>query len=190
VELAGRALGLAPQDEWAHSFMAKALSEAQRYEEAVGEAERALEINPSLSVAIARLGELYVLLGRPEQGIEKCRLALRLNPRNPTNFWRHSSIALAHFLTGDHEAMLQEARRVHSWRPDFLRGPILMAAALGALERPAEARQAVAAAQALWPALDVATVIPRFMPRIARDADHDRLLALLRTAGLPEHAQG
>ena len=186
VELAGRALGLAPQDEWAHSFMAKALSEAQRYDEAVGEAERALEINPSLSVAIARLGELHALLGRPEMAIEKCRLALKLNPRNPTNFWRHSSIALAHFLTGDHESMLQEARRVHSWRPDFLRGPILMAAALAALERPAEARQALTAAQALWPALDLEIVVPRFMPRFARDADHQRLLDLLRAAGLPE----
>jgi tetratricopeptide (TPR) repeat protein len=190
VELAGRALGLAPHDEWAHSFMAKALSEAQRYDEAVGEAEQALEINPSLSVAIARLGELFALLGRPESAIEKCRLALKLNPRNPTNFWRHSSIALAHFLTGDHEAMLQEARRVHSWRPDFLRGPLLMAAALAALDRPAEARRASAAAHALWPALDLEIVVPRFMPRFARDADHQRLLDLLRAAGLPERHAG
>ena len=185
LELAGRGLGLAPQDEWAHSFMAKALSEAQRYDEAVGEAERALEINPSLSVAIARLGELFALQGRPEAAIEKCRLAIKLNPRNPTNFWRHSSMALAHFTSGDHEAMLQEARRVHSWRPDFLRGPILMAAALAALERPAEARTAIAAAQALWPKLDLETVVPRFMPRFASDADHNRLLELLRVAGLP-----
>ena len=32
----------------------------------------------------------------------------KLNPRNPTNFWRHSSIALAHFIAEDYAEMLEE----------------------------------------------------------------------------------
>jgi TolB-like protein/Tfp pilus assembly protein PilF len=186
LELARKALALGPEDEWAHSFMAKAYSEANRLQEAIEEAERALEINPSLSVAIARLGECYALLGESEKAIEHCRLALKLNPRNPTNFWRHSSIALALFAAEDFEAVLHEARRVQAWRPDFLRGPILTAAALAALERPEEATVAVAACLSLRPELTVNTVVPRFMPRFARAADHARLLNLLRKAGLPD----
>jgi hypothetical protein len=39
---------------------------------------------------------------------------------------------------------------------------------------------------ALRPDLTVGGVVPRFMLRFARDADHTRLLALLRKAGLPD----
>ena len=185
LELAQKALELNLDDEWACSFMANALSEANRLEEAVKAAERALEINPSFLAAIARLGELQALLGQPEAAIENCRLALKLNPRNPANFWRHSSIALAHFVAGNYELMLQEARRVQAWRSDFLRGPILVAVALAALERSAEVAEAVAVALDHWPALTVDTVVPRFLPRFARVSDHDRLLDLLGKAGLP-----
>ena len=186
IDLAQAALGLNPEDEWAHAFMAEALSEAGRLAEALGEAERALEINPSLSVAVGRLGELHALMGRPETAVEHCRLALQLNPRDPTSFWWRSSLALAHFVAGDHEAMLHEARRVQGWRPDFLRGPLLMAAALAALDRPEEAGSAIAAAREVRPDLALENVVPHFLPRFARDDDHRKLLELLRAAGLPE----
>src|SRR5262249_17455427 len=47
-------------------------------------------------------------LGRAEEAVEMCRLALQLNPRDPYNYWRHSYIALAHFVAADYEAALQE----------------------------------------------------------------------------------
>ena len=54
------------------------------------------------------------------------------------------------------------------------------AAAAAALDDAGEARSAVGNC------LTVGTVVPHFMLRFARDADHERLLALLRKAGLPD----
>ena len=130
-----------------------------------------LKMSPAPRVTIVGLGD-YVDRGSDSRGVIERAIGLR----------REFD---AVFIRGNHEAMLQEARRVHSWRPDFLRGPILMAAALAALERPAEARQAIGTAQALWPKLNLDTVVPRFMPRFSSDLHHDRLLELLRAAGLP-----
>jgi hypothetical protein len=49
-----------------------------------------------------------------------------------------------------------------------------------------EARAAVDYCLAERPDLRIGGVAPDFMLRFARDEDHQRLLALLRRAGLPE----
>jgi hypothetical protein len=89
-------------------------------------------------------------------------------------------------VAADYEAALQEAAKVARWRPDFLRGPLLWAAAAAALERPDEARAAIERCLAQQSDLRLGNVVPHFLLRFARDEDHERLLALLRKAGLPE----
>jgi hypothetical protein len=111
---------------------------------------------------------------------------LRLNPRDPSNFWCHSAIATAHFVAADYEAALDEAKKIARWRPDFLRGPLLWAAAAAALDRPDEARGAMERCLAQQHDLRIGNVVPHFLLRFARDEDHERLLTMLRKAGLPE----
>ncbi|NJM90892.1 MAG: tetratricopeptide repeat protein, partial [Myxococcales bacterium] len=71
--------------------------------QAAGEiaSKRAIEINPNFSAAFAELGRKYALLGQPEEAIQACQTALRLNPRDPTNFEFHTSLAMAYFVAGD-----------------------------------------------------------------------------------------
>jgi tetratricopeptide (TPR) repeat protein len=163
---------------WAHM-------EAGRLEDALAECNCALEINPSCSMALSSLGACLGLLGRPREAIEACQLALKLNPRDPSNFWRHSYIAVAHFVAADYEAALREGRDVARSRP-HLQSAILWAAAAAALGKADQARSAVENCLAQRPDLSVGCVVPGVLLRFARNEDHERLLALLRKAGLPE----
>jgi tetratricopeptide (TPR) repeat protein len=186
IDLAQTAARLAPRDEYSHWMMAFAYAEAGRLEDAVVECELGLAVNPNWSALLADMGDYLAFLGRSNKAIEVCRLALRLNPRDPSNFWRHSSIATAHFVAADYSDALEEGKRVAQWHPNFLRGAIVWAAAAAALDRMDDARVAVAHCLAQRPDLRVRNIVPHFMMRFSRDDDHERLLAMLRKAGLPE----
>jgi adenylate cyclase len=57
--------------------------------------ERALALNPNYDLVVVQQGELLTWLGRPEEGIEWIRKAMRLNPHHPERFWSH--LGKAHF---------------------------------------------------------------------------------------------
>ncbi|MGH6927794.1 MAG: hypothetical protein ACREEV_05725, partial [Dongiaceae bacterium] len=188
LELAKAALRLAPGDEYAHLVMAWAWAYAAgRFEEAIAECERGLEINPNCSVILGNLGFYLATLGRSQEAIDACRLALRLNPRDPSNFWRQYAIAVAHFAAADYSAALWDSRRIARSRP-HLPSAIIWAASAAALEKADDARSAVEYCLARRPNLIVDSVAPNFMLRFARDGDHERLLELLRKAGLPSES--
>jgi TolB-like protein len=186
-ELARTALRLALNDEYAHLVMAYAHAFAAdgQLEEAIAECERGLEINPNCSILYGNIGAYISALGRPQEAIEACRLALKLNPRDPSNYWRHYYIAVAHFVAGDYEACLRESKRICRSR-QFLASGIIWASAAAALGDAKGARAAVDYCLGERPDLRVRNVAPTFMLRFARDEDHERLMALLRKAGLPE----
>lgn len=184
--LAKAALRLAPRDEYAHLIMAWAwaYTERGRLEEAIAECERGLEINPNCSLLLGNIGAYLAALGRPQEAIEACRLSLQLNPRDPSNFWRRHAIAVAHFAAADYSAALQESKRIARSRP-HLPSSIIWAASAAALGKTDEARAAVEDCLTQRPELRADSVIPGML-RFARDEDHERLLTLLRKAGLPE----
>jgi adenylate cyclase len=183
LELARTALRLAPGDEYAHWVMAGAYAQAGRIEDAVAECELGLEINPNCSTILQRLGTCLAGLGRAEEAIKACQLAIQLDPRSPQNFWRHSHIALAHFVAGDYEAALQGSKNVVRSQP-HLQSAIIWAAAAAALGKAEEAQTAVESCLAQKPDLRIDRVLGILL--FARDQDNERLLALLRKAGLPE----
>ena len=186
MELGRTALRLAPNDELAHLAMAWAWAYAPgRLEDAIAECERGLEINPNSSLILANLGSYLAALGRSEELIAASRHALRLNPRDPSNFWRHYAIAVAEFAAGNNAAALEGSRRIARSRWHVPSG-ILWAAAAAALDDAEEARRAVEYCLSQRPDLTIGRVVPDFMLRFARDTDHQRLMTLLGKAGLPE----
>jgi tetratricopeptide (TPR) repeat protein len=164
--------------------MALAHAEAGQLEDAIAECEGGLEINPNCSLILGELGNYFALLGRSQEAIEMCRLTLRLNPSDPSNFWHHFTIATAHFAAADYEAALRECQKIARARA-HLQSAVIWAAAAAGLSRPEEARAAVAHCLAQRPDLCIGKVVPDVLPRFARDEDHQRLLELLRQAGLP-----
>jgi len=186
MELARTALRLAPHDERAHLVMAWAWAYAAtgRLQEAIAECERGLEINPNSSLILGNLGAYLAAIGKPREAIEACRRALQLNPRDPSNFWRHYAMAAAHFAAADYVAALDQAKKTALSRP-HLQSAIIWAASAAALGESGEARVAIENCLAQRPDLTVQSVVPHYMLRYARNSDHERLLTMLRKAGLP-----
>lgn len=187
MELARTALRLAPHDERAHLVMAWAWAYAAtgRLQEAIAECERGLEINPNSSLILGNLGAYLAAIGKPREAIETCQRALQLNPRDPSNFWRHYAMAAAHFAAANYVAALDQAKKTALSRP-HLQSAIIWAASAAALDESDEARAAIENCLAQRPDLTVQSVVPHFMLRYARNSDHERLLTMLRKAGLPD----
>ena len=186
LELARHAVGLDPRDPYSHWIMAFAYAEAGDLDKAIFECEVGLEINPNWMPLLADMGDYLAFRGQPKKALKKCRKALRRSRRDPSNFWRHSSIATVHFVVKRNTRALKSAKKVDQLHPEFPRGPILWAAAAAALHRMDKAKAAVACCLARWPRMRVTNVVPDFIMRFARPKDTDRLLDLLRKAGLPE----
>src|SRR5262249_15360814 len=148
-------------------------AESDQLEDAVAECERGLEINPSCSGLVAEMGAYLAALGRSEEAIEARRLALKLNPRDPSNFWRHFNIALAQFVAMDYEAAFQGSRKVARSRP-HMQSAIVWAASAAALGKDEEARMAVEECLAQRPDLRIATIMRDFI-LFARAEDRERL---------------
>ena len=68
----------------------------------------------------------------------------------------------------------------------FLASGVMWAAAVAGPSDAKEAGAAVAYCLAERPDLRLGSVAANFMLRFSRDQDHERLLALLRKAGLPD----
>ena len=90
-----RALALDDNDADVHRILAavhvnnNALTTARYHQ------ERALALNPNYDLVVVQQGELLTWLGRPEEGIDWIRKAMRLNPHHPERFWSH--LGKAHF---------------------------------------------------------------------------------------------
>ncbi len=88
------ALTLDDNDCDVHRILA-ALSLIQRdHDKATYHQERALALNPNYDLVVVQQGELLTWLGRPEEGIDWIKQAMRLNPYHPERFWNHLGRAL------------------------------------------------------------------------------------------------
>ena len=110
--------------------------------------ERALALNPNYDLVVVQQGELLTWLGRPEEGAEWIRKAMKLNPHHPERFWshlgkaqfaarhyaeaieafmhmsamdvlQHAFIAAAYGWMGDKTAAAAHVDRVRALDPDF-----------------------------------------------------------------------
>jgi Flp pilus assembly protein TadD len=166
--------------------MAFAYGMAGRFTDSVAECRRAIELNPNFSNGYSELGRSLAAVGQPQQAIEACRTALRLNPRDPSNWERHDTLAVAHFTAGDYEASLREARTAVQGRPELPEGLIILAAAASKLGEVEEAQRAISQCVTRWPGIRLGNISPIYIPSLTREDDRQRLSAALRQAGFPE----
>jgi adenylate cyclase len=83
------ALSLDDNDADVHRILAALNLNFNEHEKAVYHQERALSLNPNSDIIVVQQGEVLTWLGRPEEGIEWIRKAMRLNPYHPERFWSH-----------------------------------------------------------------------------------------------------
>src|SRR5271157_1090683 len=83
------ALALDDNDADVHRILAALNLNFNEHDKAAYHQERALGLNPNSDLIVVQQGELLTWLGRPEEGIEWVRRAMRLNPYHPERFWSH-----------------------------------------------------------------------------------------------------
>jgi adenylate cyclase len=83
------ALSLDDNDADVHRILAALKLNFNEHDKAVYHQSRALELNPNSDLIVVQQGELLTWLGRPTEGIEWIRRAMRLNPYHPERFWNH-----------------------------------------------------------------------------------------------------
>ncbi|ACP22034.1 probable adenylate class-3/4/guanylyl cyclase (plasmid) [Sinorhizobium fredii NGR234] len=90
-----QALALDDNDADVHRILAAVSVNNNELTTARYHQERALSLNPNYDLVVVQQGELLTWLGRPEEGVEWIRKAMRLNPHHPERFWSH--LGKAHF---------------------------------------------------------------------------------------------
>jgi adenylate cyclase len=83
------ALALDNNDADVHRILAALKLNFNEHDKAIYHQERAYTLNPNSDLIVVQQGELLTWLGRPEEGIEWIRRAMRLNPYHPQRFWSH-----------------------------------------------------------------------------------------------------
>jgi len=82
-------LALDDNDSDVHRILAALNLSRDDHEKAAYHQERALALNPNYDLVVVQQGELLTWLGRPEEGIDWIKKAMRLNPYHPERFWSH-----------------------------------------------------------------------------------------------------
>jgi adenylate cyclase len=83
------ALALDGNDSDVHRILAALSLNRDEHDRAAYHQERALALNPNYDLVVVQQGELLTWLGRPEEGIDWIKKAMRLNPYHPERFWSH-----------------------------------------------------------------------------------------------------
>jgi adenylate cyclase len=185
LEAATKTASLDQNSEYSRWVKAWALAQSDRIEEAVAEAERALEINPNSTMIIGDLGIWYAALGRADEAIAACKLALRLDPRDPLKAWKHWGLAKGYFVAGEYQQARDEARKVARTTKGFLRAGLYWAAAAAALDDLDDAKAAITHCLKQREDLRVGNIHEHTLSYLQKQ-DHERLTSMLRKAGLPE----
>ena len=82
-------LALDDNDSDVHRILAALNLNRDDHDKAAYHQERALTLNPNYDLVVVQQGELLTWLGRPDEGIDWIKKAMRLNPYHPERFWSH-----------------------------------------------------------------------------------------------------
>jgi tetratricopeptide (TPR) repeat protein len=68
----------------AHALLGRLLATKGQYDQAIAEAERSIAIAPNLALDYVWVAETLTLSGKPAEGLEAARKAMRLDPPSRT----------------------------------------------------------------------------------------------------------
>jgi TolB-like protein len=168
-------------DEYCHWAMECAYLLKGQHDLAVASLHRALQINPNFSLAYGSMGTVLAWSGEYDQSVKSNELALRFNPQDPSNFFRHFGIALAHYFAARPELAVIHARLVVQARSNWWLAKAVYLASLAQADRLADAR--IVAEELRQQRPDGYAAELAMLP-IAKAADRKRFSVDLHRAGL------
>jgi adenylate cyclase len=180
LEFANKAISLNESLPVAFFVTGLAYRELGEYIKALVEAEKAIEKDPSYANAHLLLATLLVHAGRPEEGLERIRKAMLINPHHPYNYTLHLGQAL--YILGRYDEAVAAFEQGIASNPASERLHVWLAAACA---------QAGDMECAEWEVTQILTIDPGFSLQRIGDtfpfkvpADRERILEGLRKAGL------
>ena len=182
ISFAQRAVVAEKADEYAHWMLGLAHLMAGQHERALISLRHALDINPNCSLAYGSTATVLAWQGSSDLSIANNEIALRINPSDPSNYYRYFGMALAHYLASRYEKSLEHAALVVQLRPDWWLALMIYAAALAAVGKVREACSICAELARMRPDMTLRSLDD--LP-FAKPADRDHLAEALEKAGLP-----
>jgi adenylate cyclase len=166
-------------DSDVHRILAAVNLTRNDFDQASYHQERALALNPNDDLVVVQQGEVLTWLGRPEEGIDWIKKAMRLNPYHPERFWNH--LGRAYFVAHRYAEAIEAFKRITA--PDHTHHAFL-AAAQARMGNEAEARRHAGDVLARKPDFTVESYLSTVHYKRQEDLEHHR--ESLRKAGLPE----
>ncbi|MBI3796130.1 MAG: adenylate/guanylate cyclase domain-containing protein [Deltaproteobacteria bacterium] len=178
-ELAQQAVTLDESLPAPHVILSVVYLWQKQHDLAIHEGERAIALDPNGAEGYANLGGILAWAGRPEEGVEMVKRAMRLNPHYPVNY--HLILAFTDRLAGQYEEAIAAAKKALARQPNFAPCYFALAFSYAQLDRLEEARAAGAELQRLVPNFSLEGW--KQMAAFKDPALLERDLAALRKAG-------
>jgi adenylate cyclase len=140
-EMVKKALSMDESLDCAHYVLGLICSLSGRYDEAVAEAERSVELNPNGAFNLAYLGRILNGAGRPEEAILVLHKAMRLNPMPIA--WFYSNLGTSYILTEQYDKAIDEFEKGLRVVPDNSSCLLGLATTCSLAGREEEARKTV-----------------------------------------------
>ena len=179
--MACKAVELAPDYYDGHAAMAYVHLQDNDLDRAIACAERALALNPNDTNVMCDLAEYLGYASRTDEAEALLRRAMRMDPLYPD--WIRWNMAWVQWLGGKNEAALKTMNAMSEIPPMANRvlAPIYMS-----LGRRDDARRTVRRLMERQPGYSLADVKRNYIGKFKDEAQLDRVLTLLKEAGLPE----
>lgn len=181
-----RALALAPDNDKVRVAEGRVYGEVGNQARSLAAYDRAVALNPNNAEAHGGRADALVMLGRPEEAFAPIEQAMRISPYDPRFFVWEVYAGVAHLhLRHDTKAVELFTKVVRAHPHPFFH--LLLAGALGASGRIAEAREQMAAFRAWYPRFTLSqlrAIDPSEAPAFFQQRQH--LYDGLRAAGMPE----
>ncbi len=162
-------LDLDDNDSDVHRILAAVHISGGDFERAAYHQERGLALNPNYDAIVVQQGELLTWLGRPQEGIDWIRKAMKLNPHFPERFWNH--LGRAHFVARQYPEAIDAFKRINA--PDYTHHAFL-AASYAFNEDQRMAEQHAAKVLALEPTFSIRRYLNTVHYKDKSDRDHHR----------------
>lgn len=154
------------------------------YDVALGYFDRALSACPNSAIAWHLSSGTLSYVGRTAEAVQHAEQAIKLSPYDQSLFAFYMFLGLCHYANGNYEEAVKAGRRSLSERPAYTANLRILAAALAASDRPAEAVEVGKRLLALEPTFTVGDYERTRMP-FRESAIRSSYKEHLRKAGLP-----
>jgi TolB-like protein len=170
------------EDPWAHNALGSVLFSTRRLDEALGEFELTLQLNPNFSLAQSYYGLALCYCGRWQEADAAARRAIRLSPRDPFQAIYHGVAAYAQFVGRNYDEAIGLSRESIRQRGDFAGAWRVLTMAAGMTGQADVAATALKELRRAQPTISLDWVANALPWKLESDRQH--CLVAFRRAGL------